>query len=361
MKNYTIKDRVLFIKIFYQNQSSITKTMRKLQQILGPKNVPTKATIYRIMKQFEETGTVADRPKPGPCLTTRTSETIHAVQASVSECSSTSIRHRSQEFGISPSSLWHILHKDLQLFPYKIQLTQQILPQDHLRRRTYANRIISFIMNEPDFHKNLLMSDEAHFHLQGHVNKQNSRFWAKENLQIICELPLHSAKVTVWCAIWSGGIIGPYFFEDEKGNAVTVTGDRYRHMLEHFLIPKLDALGLVNMWFQQDGATSHTAKATMKLLFQMFPEKIISKNGNVEWPPRSPDLTAPDFFLWGYLKSKVYANKPETLKQLKENIREEISNISRDLCENVLKNVIQRARICEANRGGHLSDILFHV
>lgn len=246
-------------------------------------------------------------------------------------------------------------------FPYKIQLTQQLLPQDHSRRRTYANMILQFVMNDPDFHKKILMSDEAHFHLHGHVNKQNSRFWATENPQLICDSPLHSVKVTVWCAIWSGGIIGPYFFEDEKGNSVTVTGGRYRHMLEKYLIPKLDVLGLTNMWFQQDGATSHTARATMELLFQMFPGKLLSKNGNIDWPPRSPDLTATDFFLWGYLKSRVYADGPQTLKHLKQNIREEINKISTDMCENVLQNVIIRARICEANRGGHLSDIIFHM
>ena len=73
------------------------------------------------------------------------------------------------------------------------------------------------------------------------------------------------------------------------------------------------------MWFQQDGATTHTANTTMKLLNKFFPDKVISKNGDVSYPPRSPDLTAPDltapdFFLWGYLKSSVYANQPQTLQ-----------------------------------------------
>ena len=65
-----------------------------------------------------------------------------------------------------------------------------------------------------------------------------------------------------------------------------------------------------NMWFQQDGAMAHTIRATMDLLRQHFPNRIISKNGDVRWPPFSPDLTVPDFFLLGYLKDKVYANNP---------------------------------------------------
>ena len=65
------------------------------------------------------------------------------------------------------------------------------------------------------------------------------------------------------------------------------------------------------MWFQQDGATSHTARFTIDLLKGKFGERVISRNGPVEWPPRSCDLTPLDFFLWGHIKSLVYANKPE--------------------------------------------------
>ena len=86
---------------------------------------------------------------------------------------------------------------------------------------------------------------------------------------------LHPEKVTVWYAICSTGIIGPYFFEDE--NDKTVTGERYRHMIQSFLIRQLDYLSLVDMWFQQDGATSHTANPTMKLLNKLFPDKVNQK------------------------------------------------------------------------------------
>ena len=66
------------------------------------------------------------------------------------------------------------------------------------------------------------------------------------------------------------------------------------------------------LWFQQDGATAHTARPTMALLREFFGDRIISRFSDFGWPPRSSDLTAPDFFLWGYLKGKMYANKPRT-------------------------------------------------
>ena len=53
----------------------------------------------------------------------------------------------------------------------------------------------------------------------------------------------------------------------------------------------------------------------------------MKERGFIEWPARSPDLTPLDFYLWGYLKSKVYFDKPESLEELKNRIRAEIQQI----------------------------------
>ncbi|GFW49552.1 HTH CENPB-type domain-containing protein [Trichonephila clavipes] len=50
-------------------------------------------------------------------------------------------------------------------------------------------------------------SDEAHFWLKGYVNKQNCRIWSEANPQVYVETPLHPEKLTVWCALWAGGIL----------------------------------------------------------------------------------------------------------------------------------------------------------
>jgi len=100
-------------------------------------------------------------------------------------------------------------------------------------------------------------------------------------------------------------------------------------MLRNFLRPKLRSLrvNMEKMWFQQDGATAHTARASMTFIRQMFPQHVVSRFGDVPWPPRSPDLSACDFFLWGYLESKVYVRKPRTVDDLKVSIREEIATV----------------------------------
>ena len=73
----------------------------------------------------------------------------------------------------------------------------------------------------------------------------------------------------------------------------------YRHMIQEYLLLQLKNLDMQNLWFQQDGATPHTARETMAILRAAFPGRSISRVGEVPWPPRSPDLTPPDFFPWG--------------------------------------------------------------
>jgi hypothetical protein len=152
------------------------------------------------------------------------------------------------------------------------------------------------------------------------VNKQNFHYWSETNPQQVHERLLHSAQGTVWCAIAEFGIVGLYFFE-EWGIMVTVTSDCYIEMLENFLWPQLEEMDVANAWFQQDGATAHTAQRCLQVLREMFPGKLIPLHGDVRWPAHSPDLAPCDFFLWGYLKSKVYTHRPENLQALKDTIR----------------------------------------
>ncbi|GFX78790.1 hypothetical protein TNCV_1919231 [Trichonephila clavipes] len=84
---------------------------------------------------------------------------------------------------------------------------------DHQARRRFVEWAQNEIAVVPDFHKRILFSDEAHFWLNGYVNKQNCRIWSEANPQVYVETPLHPEKLTVWCALWACGIIGPYFFQ----------------------------------------------------------------------------------------------------------------------------------------------------
>ncbi|GFY01962.1 putative DD41D transposase [Trichonephila clavipes] len=187
---------------------------------------------------------------------------------------------------------------------------------DNQARRRFVEWAQNEIAVVPDFHKQILFRDEAHFWLNGYVNKQNCRIWSEANPQVYVETPLHPEKLTVWCALWAGGIIRPYFFKNDEGHK--------------------------ELWFQQDGATCHTARATIDLLKDTFGDRLISRFGPVNWPPRSCDLTPLDYFLWGYVKSLVYADKPQTLDHLEDNIRRVIADIRPQMLEKVIENWTSR-------------------
>lgn len=204
-----------------------------------------------------------------------------------------------------------------------------------------------------------MFSDEAHFWLNGYVNKQNCRIWTDEQPEEYQQLPLHPEKTTVWCALWAGGIIGPYFFKNEANRAVTVNGARYRAMISDFFLPELQARDVGDIWFQQDGATAHTARETMDLLKDHFGEQLISRFGPVNWPPRSCDLTPLDFFLWGYVKAKVFADKPASIEALEANITRVIGEIPVAMLENVIENWNHRMEHLKNSCGQHLREIIF--
>ena len=100
-------------------------------------------------------------------------------------------------------------------------------------------------------------------------------------------------------AISTDHVFGPYFFEE------SVNQHNYLEMLKSKYYPRyVRVKGNVDYYFSQDGATPHTAKSVQAGLTELFNKKFLHKK---IWPPR--DLNPCDYYLWGYLKSKVYNPK----------------------------------------------------
>ncbi|GFT60090.1 uncharacterized protein TNCV_2687581 [Trichonephila clavipes] len=105
----------------------------------------------------------------------------------------------------------------------------------------------------------------------------------------------------------------------------------------------------------------HTARATIDLLKDMFGDRLFSRFGPVNWPPRSCNLTPLDYFLWGYVKSLVYADKPKTLDHLEDNIRRVIADIWPQMLEKVIENWTSRLDYIRASRGSPMPEIIFKM
>ena len=131
-------------------------------------------------------------------------------------------------------------------------------------------------------------------------------------------------------------------------------------MIQNFFTPQLAHFHMnENTLFQQDGATSHTATISMNAVNALLPSRVISRNGDIAWPPRSPDLAVCDFFLWGHLKTKVFeGNPPRTIPALKQRIREEVAAIPVNMLRGVMQQFVARLEECVRFNGGHLADVI---
>ena len=125
------------------------------------------------------------------------------------------------------------------------------------------------------------------------------------------------------------GVLSPS--EASGGHTFSSNGHfpRYNKMLNNFLLPALQqrAIPLHRTWFQQDSATDYTCRASIHTQKEIFGSRVISKNASVAWPPRSPDLSVPDFFLWGHVKSSVYRRPVATTAQLRRRMKKVIRGI----------------------------------
>lgn len=78
----------------------------------------------------------------------------------------------------------------------------------------------------------------------------------------------------------------------------TLTAERYRNEILTPFVEQLHDDELQDSYFQQDGASAHCTQETLEFLRQFFGDRIISRNANIPWAPRSCDLAVCDFFLW---------------------------------------------------------------
>ncbi len=177
---------------------------------------PTKRTIYQVYLKFKNTGTTHNQnAASGQPKMARSEAHITSVREAISDDPKTSIRMLSAQLNVPKSTIHRIVKLDLGLYPYKLQIKQSLIDYDCARRLEFAHWMLGWLERTPSLLDLIWFSDESHFHLDGHVNSQNCRYWGTDKPTDVLERPLHSAKVTVWCALSSQGIIGPFFFEED--------------------------------------------------------------------------------------------------------------------------------------------------
>lgn len=338
---YDTEKRVFMVKNYIKTPT-VSQVQSAYRVKYKVKRAPSRSAILHNKAKLEKNGAVVHIPIKKPKISQKRLNAKNVLKLLIEENAALSIRKLSSAAEISFGMTQSILRRDLKLKPYKYQEAHHLEPADYQKRVTFAEWINSLPQEDLKF---MNFSDEAYFYLTESVNKQNNRMWLNERPIDWIERPLQDAKVLVWCAISAKKIYGPYFFE------TTVNQHTYVDMLKTFFWPKhLRTAEYKKYYFQQDGATAHTATMVQDWLKSKIGDKFMDKQ---KWPPRSPDLNPCDYFLWGYLKSRVYSPLPKTLDELKANIEQEIKKIKPEILEKVFVNLRKRCNFVIENFGGH--------
>ena len=111
------------------------------------------------------------------------------------------------------------------------------------------------------------------------------------------------------------------------------------------------------LWWAQDGAPAYRADIVQDLLQEIFPGRVITCDGDNDWPAGSPDLTPCDFFLWGYIKSKIFTSPPRSLPFLRQRKVDEFNNHKQNnrlMVRKEMRDMMRRAALCIDRNGQHV-------
>lgn len=343
----TLEQRIHLIQCYGLGEASYAYVINKFHE-----RFPTVAIsvngLKKLVKKFTETGSVQNLKKKKLVHDHEDAATL-LVLDSVNTDNQLSLRKRSTELSISKSHMQRIL-KENKILPFKPTFVHKLEAGDDGQRLLFCLWAGEKILNDRYFYKKIIFTDESTFTTNGIVSSQNCRYWSDENphFRIVTNSQRYK-KVNVWCAIRCDKIIGPYFFD------TNLNQHSYLNVLENFFLPAMEDVNLEDFHFQQDGCPAHSTRLITNFLNQHFPERWIGRHGPIHWPARSPDLTPMDFYLWGYLKQKVYSHDlHDNIDLLKQKIGDAVAEINQMTIAKVYDDFRVRLEKCAELGGSHI-------
>lgn len=346
-------DQKSFCVLDYHVNNSVISVQRHFRTRYH-RDPPDGRSIRKWYTQFRDSGCICKRKSTGRPSTGE--ETVERVRTCFVRSPQKSTYRGATELQLPQKTVWRILRKRLQMKPYHLQLVQALKPADYALRASFCVDFLA-LMEENEFHERVVYSDEATFHLSGKVNRHNVRIWGTGNPHATLEHQRDSPKVNVFCAISHAKVYGPFFFHER-----TVNGHVFLDMLQQWLLPQLEA-DTADFILQLDGAPPHYHGSVRDHLNMALPQRWIGRASQgdqqlIHWPPRSPDLTPCDFFMWGFVKDHVYVPPlPTTLDELRARITAAIADIDRGLLQKVWQEMEYRLDICRVTRGAHIEHL----
>lgn len=363
MVQLTTCQRTFIVKTFYETQS-LQITREAFGERFPDRQPPALKTIWANVRKFSRHGTTLNRNKgnSGRPRTGRSEANIEAVRQRLEDHPAETSARRNG-LGLPHATFNRITRLDLKMHPYRMHVRHQLLPQDYARRLQFAQWLINRFNQNEEFLRNFIIGDEAGFAMNGRVNSHNVREYAPagEPPEFNFDVNMSREKLTVWIGLCGNGqLIGPFFFDRN------IDGLEYLRMINNNVVPQLQQHfqrqidgTFRNLWWVQDGAPAHRLIAVRDRLRELFGQRVVALYHNVEWPPRSPDLTPCDFFLWGYLKSKVYTTPPIDLADLRNRISNEVDALrnNRAIIRRAVQAMLHRCQRCIERDGGHVEGV----
>lgn len=355
MRVYPKEERIDMIFILGECLQNCLLASRVYAQRFPNRNHPNKVVFERLLALFRQNGTVQYQKLVKIKPVTENEEIELAVIASVIENPHIGQNQIAQNFNISQASVSRILKKH-NYHDYKIQLHQELSENDFEKRVEFCMWVLDKVAENQNFFNLVLFSDECTFHNNGSVNRHNFHYYSESNphqFRIINNQ--HRWSVNVWGGIMGPYLIGPYFFEEHLNGILFL--DFLRNQFP-ILLEDIPLDIRAKMWLQLDGAPAHFHREVQAYLNVHFQNRWIGRNGFQNWPPRSPDLTPPDSFLWGYVKGIVYNTPSTTPDNMKQRIREAFRTIDPQMLANVAEDFEKRIRLCLESGGRHFEHLL---
>lgn len=346
--NYSKNELVDMIFVLGEADKNCLLAERLYRTKYPERRIPSPRCFQSAMERFISTGSVEYLKRKVVNRITTNDDKELEVLLEVEENPQVSSRTLALLCNTSQSTVSRTMRK-YKFHPYHIELHQELHEEDFPRRVTYCQWLRGQIAVNPNFLKTIMFSDEATFRSNGAVNRHNMHYYATENPHWVREVQHQNHwSVNAWCGILNTRIIGPYFFNEP------LNGRSYLQFLQQelpLLLGELDDNEQVNMWLQQDGAPPHFYREVREYLDQHYVQRHISRGGFVAWPPRSCDLTPLDFFLWGFIKDRVYVTKPTTREDMMNRIRDVCQTITPIMLSNVRENIGMRIDKCIEQEG----------
>lgn len=220
---------------------------------------------------------------------------------------------------------------------------------DFTRRVAFCRHLLHTDVDDVNFLRSILWTDESRFDREGITNLHNLHHWAHENPRVKRQRSFQRRfSVNVWAGVIGNQLIGPHFLPDR------LNGENYLQFLMDDLPRLVEEVFDEDrpIVFQHDGCPAHWSVNVRELLDNSFSNSWIGRGGPIPWPARSPDLTPLDFYVWGRAKELVYATEVGSREELIQRINAAFDIMKQEmLLRTTTTEIRKRCRACIANQG----------